>query len=367
MAEDFDFESKTEEATPRRREEAAERGQFALSSELTTGVVLMVGVGGLSFLAHSIGQGLLAETRADLIAIPTRELPVDLVQTHFLHLAARAVAIGGILIGGIFVAAFAASVAQVGLRWNPDRVSFDWERVAPMQWERLLSGSKIVRGFLLLIKVCVVTMVAWWILRHRGGEIACVADVGLGAALANAWAILLRLALGMAAALLVIGVADYAYQFWHFERSLRMTRQELKEELKREDGDPQIKQRIRRMQRDAAQRKMFHEVPKATVVVTNPTHLAIALRYEAGEMTAPRVVAKGAGHLAKKIVETARRHGVPVVQRKPLAQALFKTVKVGREVPLGLYLVVAELLAYVYRLKGGTPSIATRQTMNVEV
>jgi flagellar biosynthetic protein FlhB len=147
-------------------------------------------------------------------------------------------------------------------------------------------------------------------------------------------------------------VLDYAYQRWRFELSLRMTRQEMKEELKRDEGDPQVKARIRRLQREAAQKRMLQEVPKATVIITNPTHLAIALRYEQGAMGAPRVVAKGAGFVAERIVELARKNWVPIVQRPPLAQVLFKAVQVNQEIPAELYVVVAEVLAYVYRLRG---------------
>src|SRR4051794_8795206 len=133
-----------------------------------------------------------------------------------------------------------------------------------------------------------------------------------------------------------------------------MTRQELKEEMKRDEGDPQIKARIRKLQREAAHKRMFQDVPTASVIVTNPTHLAVALRYERGSMAAPKVVAKGAGFVAKRIVALARTHGVPVVERKPVAQALFKAVKVGQEIPGALYYVVAEVMAFVYRLRGMT-------------
>jgi flagellar biosynthesis protein FlhB len=158
--------------------------------------------------------------------------------------------------------------------------------------------------------------------------------------------------MSLAVALLLIGVADYFYQRWTFEKSLSMTREELKDEHKREEGNPKMKARIRKIQRDMAQGKMFKKVPGATVVVTNPTHLAVALLFEAGRMNAPRVVAKGEGFVAKRIVALARKHGVPVMERKSLAQALYKTVKVDADIPVALYLVVAELLAFVFRQKG---------------
>ena len=169
--------------------------------------------------------------------------------------------------------------------------------------------------------------------------------------MSSAWRLLIRIALGLAGTLLVIGVADYVFQRWRFEQTLYMSRQEVKEELKREEGNPQVRARIRKLQRENAQRKMFHQVQHATVVVTNPTHLAVALQYEAGAMAAPKVVAKGADHIAKRIVMLRARHGVPVVERKPLAQALYKTVKLDQPIPFALYVVTAEIMAYVYQLK----------------
>ena len=356
MAEDFDREARTEAPTPRRREEAAERGQFAVSTELTSGIIVFVGVGALAVLSHMLADRLLTHTRGALSTMPTDDLGPEVVQQLLGNTLGRGLSIIGALLGVLFVAALAANLAQVGVRFNGDRLAMDWDRVSPFHFDRLLSWAKIVRGLVLLTKITAVAAVAWWILRNRGNEIARVGDSNLAAAIAGSWAVLLRLALGMAGTLLAIGVLDYGWQRWRFEQSLYMTRQELKDEIKREEGDPQVRGRIRRMQRERAQRKMFGEVPKATVVVTNPTHLAVALRYEPGKMDAPKVIAKGAGHIAKRIVALAKQHGVPVLERKPLAQALFKTVGLDKEVPMGLYLVVAEVLAYVYRFKGGLPA-----------
>ena len=260
----------------------------------------------------------------------------------------------GILLAALFVGAVVVNVGQVGFHLNLERLSLDWERVSPLHLSRVLSWSKSIRGLMLLLKLCAIAAVVFWILRQRGGEVAHVGDGNLSSAVERSWGLVLRMALGIAGTLLVLGILDYGWQYWQFEKSLRMSKEELKAEMKNEEGDPQIKGRLRKMQRENAQRKMFREVSKATVIVTNPTHLAVALQYEAGKMTAPKVIAKGAGHVAKRIVRLARRYGVPVVERKPLAQALFKTVKIDREIPIGLYLLVAELLAHVYRLKGGT-------------
>jgi flagellar biosynthetic protein FlhB len=152
--------------------------------------------------------------------------------------------------------------------------------------------------------------------------------------------------------LAALAALDYLYQRWQYERSLKMTKQEVKDECKQAEGDPQIKARIRSLQRQTAYQRMMAEVPKADVVITNPSHLAVALRFNAEEMAAPRVVAKGADHMAARIREVAREHGVPLVENKSLAQALYKMADVGDYVPVDLYRAVAEVLAYVYRLKG---------------
>jgi len=153
-------------------------------------------------------------------------------------------------------------------------------------------------------------------------------------------------------AMIVLAVLDYGYQRWQHEKALRMTKQEVKDERKQSEGDPQVKSRIRSLQRQAAYRRMMAEVPKADVVITNPTHLAIALRFDPAEMAAPRVVAKGADLLAERIRDIARANGVPLVENKPLAQALYKMAEPGDTIPVDLYRAVAEVLAYVYRLKG---------------
>jgi len=153
-------------------------------------------------------------------------------------------------------------------------------------------------------------------------------------------------------AMMVLAVADYAYQRWQHEQSLKMTKQEIKDERKQSEGDPQIKARIRSLQRQTAYHRMIAEVPQADVVITNPTHLAVALRFDPAEMAAPRVVAKGADHIAERIRDIAREHDVPLVENPALAQALHRMADVGDTIPVELYRAVAEVLAYVYRLKG---------------
>jgi flagellar biosynthetic protein FlhB len=357
MAEErlHDQESRTEPPSPRRREQAAERGQFAHSPDLVSGLVLFVGVAALLYLAHTLGNGLLTQTRIDLGHLPWANLTIADAQRLFISKSLHALSICGLLVGLLFAATLTVNVAQVGFHFNFERLAFDWDRIGLHHLERLISWAKSVRGIVLLLKITAIAAVAWWILSRRGAEIAHVNEQSLAATLANGWAVAIEIVLSLAGALLLIGVIDYGWQRWQFERSLYMTRQELKEELKQEEGNPQVRARIRKLQREIARRKMFQRVASSTVIVTNPTHLAIALLYETG-MAAPKVIAKGADHVARRIVMIARRNGVPVVEKKTLAQALYKTVKVDQEIPLGLYYVVAELMAYVYQLKGGGPA-----------
>ena len=180
---------------------------------------------------------------------------------------------------------------------------------------------------------------------------AALGQYDLSTAVGITWDMTVRLALVAGGAMVVLGAADYAFKWFQLEQKLRMSKQDLIEEHKKEEGDPQIKARIRKLGRELSQRRMMKSVPTATVVITNPTHLAIALRYDKTIHSAPRVVAKGAGHVAKRIVEMARSHAVPVIEKKPVAQALFKAVKVGQDIPMALFQAVAEVLAFVYRLR----------------
>src|SRR5262245_22139814 len=273
MAEETDLQSRTEPPSPRRRERAEEEGRFALSGELTTGFVLFVGTLGLYLLARTLGGGLVDQVRLDLSSLPFAELSPGSVQNLFVVKMFQAVAIAGSLIGLLFLATLGVDLGQVGIHVNASRLAIQWERVFPLQFSRLLNWNNFMRGLFLLFKIGAIGLVAWWILDRRGSVITHMTGSGLGAALVSAWDLVMRVALALAGTLLAIGVADYAYQRWRFERSLYMTRQELKEEMRREEGNPQVRARMRKLQRETAQRKMYREVRKATLIVTNPTHL----------------------------------------------------------------------------------------------
>jgi flagellar biosynthetic protein FlhB len=345
-------QTRTEAPTQRRREEARNQGQFAFSSELGNGAQLLAGVLALAWGGRSLAASLLDVMRVDLSAIDRFELSVDQVPGLAAWLFMRAAGAVGFFVGFVLVMGLVVSTVQVGFQVTPELLGLRWNRLSPAAgWSRMFSVAASVRGLMAVLKVVALAWVAWWVLRGRGPLIANLSELTLATALAQTWDIMMRLALAAGAALVLIGLADYVVQRVRHEQSLRMTREELKEELKRDEGDPQTRARLRRAARQIAHQQMMHDVPSATVVITNPTHLAIALRYERGVTAAPRIVAKGAGAVAHRIVSLARSHAVPVIERKPLAQALFKTVKVGQEIPAALYYAVAEVLAYVYRLR----------------
>jgi flagellar biosynthetic protein FlhB len=202
-----------------------------------------------------------------------------------------------------------------------------------------------------VLKLAIVGTVALSSLRADLPTVFLLGEQGVGAFFAGLSAMAAGLLGKSGMALLVLGVLDYAFQRWQHEQSIKMTTQEVKDEARQQDVDPKIKARIRSMQRELSRRQMMAAVPKATVVITNPTHLAVALAYDRGKMAAPQVVARGAGHLAQRIKSLAREAGVPIMEDKPLAQTLYRHVEVGEYIPATLYKAVAQVLAYVYSLQ----------------
>lgn len=348
-----DFGQKTEAATPRRREEAREQGRVAISTDLAAGALMLAAIGVLWFASPSIGANLLESVRQGMLRCHAPELGPERTREVLMGFLTRGLHITGAMLGLLFVAALAVMVGQAGFRIVPALAAPNWERLDPTNGlGRMFSWAALLRGGTAFTKTAFTGLLAVLLLKGRLPRLATLDRQTLAGAIGQTWDLVLRLGLMIAAAFMVIGVIDYVLQRVRFEMGIRMSRDELKDEIKREEGDPAVKGRIRKLARELSQRRMMRDVPRATVVVTNPTHLAIALRYEKGALGAPKVVAKGAGYVARKIVETARRHGVPVVERKPVAQALYKAVSIGQDIPAALYHAVAEVLAYVYRLRG---------------
>lgn len=348
---------KSEQPTVRRREETRQQGRVAFSNELNSGLLLMCGTLAVWATGNSIGHGLLESLKSQIRGLHGGYGILD-VQNSLIAAMGSGLAIVGVVLGVVFVSGFGSSVVQAGVYFAPEALIPKWNRISPFEgWDRVASVAGVMRGVFALVKLGVILLIVGWVLWGKGPHIASFGEGTLAQSATSAWAITIRLLLAISAALVLVGLADYAFQRHRFEESIMMSRHELKEELKRDEGDPQLRGRRRQRARElAAQRRMLEEVPEATVVVTNPTHLAIAMKYERGTMSTPKVVAKGEEQLARRIVELAKENNVPVVERKPVAQALFQAVKVGEEIPVVLFYAVSEILAYVYRLQGKTIS-----------
>ncbi len=354
----FFAQERSEPATPRRRSKAREEGQVAKSQDLTAAAVILTGLLGVFLLAGFIVNLLtqyLRETFA-LIGAPSLSDP-NWWKRPFLSGAVTYV-LAWLPVGGFCaVVAIALLIWQVGFAISPKALEIKFSRLNPVQgMGRIFALRSLVELLKGVLKALVLLLVLYLALRKDLALLMGTLRADFIQGVTVAADRVFWLSLRMAVILLALGLFDYAYQKYEFEKSIRMSKQEIKEEYKQMEGDPLVKRRIRQRQRELARRRMMAEVPKADVVVTNPTAIAVAIRYETSAMEAPVVVAKGEGFIAQRIREIAREHQVPIVENRPLARALFQQVELGEEIPEALYRAVAEVLAFVYRLKGNQGS-----------
>ena len=353
-----DYTEKTEPATPRKRQEARERGQVAKSTDLNVALILLGAFLVLAVWGEHMAGKIAAFVRSCLSQADSPVLDPSGAPAFFSGVVVQAVSVVLPFALVLAVVAFVSNFIQVGAVWAGNVLSPDIDRINPTRgFSRIFSMRGLVRTVMGVGKLLAVAIVVVWVLGAylspgSSKSLFALFSDDLGSSFRMAKDAVCSLGLACAAAMLILAVLDYGYQRWQYERDLRMTRQEVKEELKRFEGDPKMKERRRRMQRQIAFQRYLKEVPKADVVVTNPTEYAVALAYKPERDNAPRVVAKGEGLLAARIREVAVEAGVPVVQRPPLARALYRQVEVGQEIPRDLYEAVAEVLAYVWRLSG---------------
>ena len=356
MAEETDPESKTEDPTPRRREEARKQGQVPFSNELVGAAVTLAGIVGLNSFGRAIGGTMLDVFRSDLPHLFRAELTAAAAQQMIGGAMLNLMLALAPLFALMVVVGVVVSVIQAGFQITLERLELKFDKLNPASgFGRLFSVAAVVRGLLAVLKVAAIAAVAYFLVEGRAGVIATLDRDHLGGAVASSWALIIRLGLYLTLAVAVVAALDYVYQRRRFERGLMMTKEELKREMKQDDGDPQVKHRMRQMARERMRRqKMLAEVPTATVVVTNPTEYAVALRYVAGKDVAPVVVARAKGAFAARVVAAARGAEVPVLERPPLARALYSGVREGQGVPQELFAAVAEVIAFLYKLKGIT-------------
>ncbi len=353
-------QNRTEQATPKRKADARAKGQVALSRDAAMAVGLLGGLGALYWMT----PGILNKLRESLQLWLSKSMEESTQRTlslDHLHLILRQIGIDvflmlGPVIAGMAVVGVGANLMQTGFLWKRDGLQLEFSRISPMGgFARLFSVrslSELVKSWL---KIIAIGGVGYLTIKQDMVLFSPLTQFGMETLLPTVGWATFEAALMMGGTALVIGGLDYAFQRFEWERDLRMSRDEIKEESRAAEGDPGLKAKIRSTQREMSRKRMMADVPKADVIITNPTHLAVALKYDSKAMGAPIVVAKGAGYVAEKIREIGRQHGVMIVENKLVARTLFKLVEVGREVPEDLYRAVAEILAFVYRVRGKLP------------
>ncbi len=354
-----DFGEKTEPATQRKKQEARERGQVAKSSDLNVAVLLL----GAFFMFYLWGESMMHELEGIITSCFSKMAHFDCSPQQVVALFSEKtwevislLAPFGLVLAGI---AFLSTFVQIGPVWSGTVLTPDPNRLNPVSgFGRIFSLRGIMRTVMGVCKLAIIAVVLYTVLVTyvTPGEskslFALFSDDLRGSFILGKTAVC-ELGLLCACAMLLLALLDFGYQKLQHEMDLRMSKQEVREELKRFEGDPKIKERRRRAQRQIALQRLMHEVPKADVVVTNPTHYAVAIAYDPDHDGAPRVVAKGEGIIAQRIREIAIASEVPVVEKPPLARTLYRFVEVGGEIPKSLYEAVAEVLAYVWKLSGG--------------
>ncbi|MBN2328360.1 MAG: flagellar biosynthesis protein FlhB [Candidatus Omnitrophica bacterium] len=352
MAESESGQEKTESATPRKREKAREEGQVPKSQEVNTALLMIAGVTAFYLFIDDYWYGLADACQYYLRYCAEVSITEASVYTVILEVALRTLLIAAPFFVIFFIVGVIANLFQVGFLFSAKPLTPKMDKLNPISgMKRIFSARGAMELVKSIGKIFLITPVMIYIVYRDIPEILGLAGMGVLDALVFIGYEALELSLWAILILLILAIIDYIYQRVQHERDLRMTKEEVKQELKDVQGDPQIKGRIRSIQREMARRRMMEEVPGADVVVTNPTEYAIAIKYAPDDLPAPQVIAKGKHLNARRIKELAIECDIPIVENRPLAQSLYKLVDVGGLIPPELYQAVAEVLAYVYRLK----------------
>jgi flagellar biosynthetic protein FlhB len=341
---------KTEQPTPRKLEEALSKGQIARSPEVQTAAVLLAGVAALSFAGHDIWKQLVGAMVFSLGHLHDTPITPDCLQAYAVtgswvllqcvFPVLIATVLGGLLAGAI----------QNRFNTASEALTPDWNRLNPVEgFKKIFSVKMVAPTAVSMAKLVAILLLTYSEVLSILNDPIFTTSVGIARVASFLAETGMRIFIRVSVALLVIAAADYAYQWYRNQREMMMTKQEVKDDMKNSEGNPKMKN-MRRRRRNISQKKMMADVTTADVVVTNPTHIAVALRYDRKAMRAPRVVAKGIRLTAERIREIARSHNVPIIENRPLARMLFKHSKVGGEIPASLYAAVAEVLAWVYRV-----------------
>ncbi|MBZ0267735.1 flagellar biosynthesis protein FlhB [bacterium] len=352
MADNPTGQERTESATPRRRAKAREKGQVAKSTEVSSVVVLAVGLAGLAAFGPTMVEQAIALLQHQFRSIAAIDVEVGSVVPMARFVAGIMAAIVLPLAGVIALGGVASNVAQTGFLLTAQPILPQFSRINPSNGiKRIFSKRGAMELFKSLVKIAVVAGAVAWTVPKSAETFSSLMQIPPAAAYVLILRTMFMMAATAAIALAILAILDFFFQRIQYEEQIKMTRQEVKQEYKENEGDPQIRGKIKGLQREMSRKRMMADVETADVVVTNPIRFAVALKYDADRNAAPRVVAKGARLIAKRIREIAREAGVPIVEDPPLARALYRACEVGSEVPLSMYKAVAELLAFVYRAR----------------
>jgi len=346
------FEEKTEEPTPKKRQELKDKGEVAKSKELPSVAVLLAALVTLSLFGSFMFNHIqiIMKEAFSFPNIHNFNIPEFLQFTQ--NIIGRFIILLTPLFAAIFITAILSNVMQVGVIFSSESITPKLSKIDPIKgFGRLFSKQSLMELLKSLLKLAIVGGIAFFTVKGEMKNVALLGDMELNSIFIYIFEIFFKIFIRCSLAMIVLVIIDYAFQKWDFENRNKMTKQEVKEDFKKSEGDPLIKSRIRSIQMEMARKRMMQDVPDADVVITNPTRLAIALKYDSSSMTAPKVIAKGSRKIAQKIREVASEHGIPVLENKELARNLYPLVEVGQEIPPAFYQTVAEILAYIYKLK----------------
>ena len=346
----FAGDDKTEEPTAKKRADAKKKGQVGRSTDMSAAFVLLMGFLTLRIFWEYIYQKIYAYT-AYVFSHLNQPVDTENIIRIFIGIIELLAQTALPIMMAIMFMGLAVNMYQVGLNFNTEAIGFKLDKLNPINgFGRIFSKRSLMELLKSLMKIAIIGFFLYDFLTDHLMEMPQFIYFDLPTSLAQIADIIFKMAFEVVGVIMIVGFIDYAYQKWQTTQDLKMSKQEVKDEAKQSEGDPQIKGKIKQKQRQMAMARMMQEVPKADVIVTNPTHFAVALKYDKS-MVAPLVVAKGQDLVARRIKELARENNVPIVENKPLARALYASVDVGGSVPAELYQAVAEVLAYVYRLR----------------
>lgn len=348
-----DKDRRTEPATPKRRQEAREKGQVAQSNEINTVFVLLSTLTVFYFLGNNMILRM-KELMHGLLSFSGQNEMVKMDIYNYMLFSMNKIAIILIpIFAAVVISGIVSQLVQVGFLYTLEPLKPKFSKINPVEgFKRLFSKKALLNLFKSVFKIIGLGICAFFAVKEEFETIPALINLGADQLIVYIGLISFRIFKYTLGLFIIIAAADYIFVRREYENDLKMTKEEVKEEFKQSEGDPLVKGKIRSVQRELAKKRMLSEVPKADVVITNPTTLAVAIIYNPKKHDAPQVIAKGKGFLAERIKEIAKKNAVPIMENKPLARALFKVAEVGMEVPPSLYKAVAEVLAFIYRIKG---------------